>query len=90
MKLTPDQIQHSLQAHPAWHYEDGQLVRAYTFRNFKEAFSFLTTTALVSEQLDHHAEIWNVYNRVTLKLATHDAGGVTEKDFRWIALVDGA
>jgi 4a-hydroxytetrahydrobiopterin dehydratase len=89
MKLTPDQIQQSLQAHPAWRYEDGQLVRAYTFRNFKEAFAFLATAALVSEQLDHHAEIWNVYNRVTLKLSTHDAGGVTEKDFRWIALVDG-
>ena len=86
-KLSPEEIQSKLVTIPQWNFDGQQLVFEQTFKDFKEAFSFLTKVALVSERLDHHAEIWNVYNKVTLKLSTHDTGGVTVKDFTWIGFV---
>ncbi|PJZ81986.1 4a-hydroxytetrahydrobiopterin dehydratase [Leptospira meyeri] len=50
------------------------------FRNFTEAFSFITKVALVSESIDHHAEIWNVYNKLRLQLFTHETNSVTTRD----------
>jgi 4a-hydroxytetrahydrobiopterin dehydratase len=52
--------------------------RTFTFSDFNEAFGFMTRAALVAEKLDHHPEWFNVYDRVEVTLATHDAGGVTE------------
>jgi 4a-hydroxytetrahydrobiopterin dehydratase len=64
-----------------WKEEGNQLVRNYQFKDFKEAFSFLTKVALLAEQHNHHPQIHNVYNRVALKLSTHDSGNtVTQKD----------
>lgn len=57
------------------------------FRNFTEAFSFITKVALVSESIDHHAEIWNEYNKVRLKLFTHESNSLTTKDKDWITQV---
>jgi 4a-hydroxytetrahydrobiopterin dehydratase len=54
--------------------------RTFTFSDFNEAFGFMTRAALVAEKLDHHPEWFNVYDRVEVTLATHDAGGVTERD----------
>ncbi|MEZ4814274.1 MAG: 4a-hydroxytetrahydrobiopterin dehydratase, partial [Bdellovibrionota bacterium] len=58
------------------------------FTDFREAFAFLTRAALIAEKLDHHPEIWNVYNKVTLKLSTHETepkgGGLTELDLEFI------
>lgn len=64
-----------------WEHEDGKLVRRFRFGSFKEALSFLVRVGLHAEELNHHPEIWNVYDRVTLSLCTHDAGDqVTGKD----------
>lgn len=64
-----------------WKEQEDKLVRIFTFKNFTEAFGFMTKVAIVAEKMDHHPEWSNVYNKVTIKLCTHDAGSVvTEKD----------
>jgi len=64
-----------------WSEENNQLVRTFEFENFQEAFAFMTRVALIAEKMDHHPEWSNVYNKVTIRLSTHDAGGVvTGKD----------
>lgn len=62
--------------------EDGLSIgRTFTFKNFSEAFAFMTRSALAAEKLDHHPEWSNVYKTVVVKLNTHDAGGLTALDF---------
>lgn len=65
-----------------WTLEDGgrALVRTISFKDFSEAFGFLTRVALHAESQDHHPEFTNVWNRVDFRLTTHDAGGVTQRD----------
>ena len=62
--------------------------RTFTFRDVNEAFGFMTRAALVAEKLDHHPEWFNVYDKVEVTLATHDAGGVTERDIELAAAMD--
>ena len=62
--------------------------RTFTLRGFNEAFGFMTRAALVAEKLDHHPEWFNVYDKVEVTLATHDAGGVTERDIELAAAMD--
>lgn len=72
-----------------WIEEKNQLVRHFEFSDFIEAFAFLTKVAMLSEKHNHHAHISNVYNRVTLRLSTHDAGNIiTHKDRRLAADID--
>jgi len=65
-----------------WTLEEGgkALVRTLRFRDFSEAFGFLTRVALHAEKVDHHPEFTNVWNRVDFRLTSHDAGGLTERD----------
>ena len=67
-----------------WTLEDGgkALVRSFRFKDFSEAFAFLTRVALHAEKQDHHPEFTSVWNRVDFRLTSHDAGGVTERDVR--------
>ena len=65
---------------PSWETRDNALQRRFEFRTFAEAFSFMTEVAFAAERRNHHPDWSNVYNRVTIRLSTHDAGGVTEKD----------
>jgi 4a-hydroxytetrahydrobiopterin dehydratase len=58
------------------------ITKTFTFRDFNEAFGFMTRAALVAEKLDHHPEWFNVYKTVTVTLSTHDAGGLTERDVK--------
>ncbi len=58
------------------------ITRKFTFKNFNEAFGFMTRAALVAEKMDHHPEWFNVYKTVEVTLSTHDAGGVTELDVK--------
>jgi 4a-hydroxytetrahydrobiopterin dehydratase len=65
-----------------WSEVEGRdaISRTFIFADFNEAFGFMTRAALVAEKLDHHPEWFNVYDKVVVTLATHDAGGVTERD----------
>jgi 4a-hydroxytetrahydrobiopterin dehydratase len=71
-----------MHAPDGWVFEDGRkaLVRTLKFKDFNEAFAFLTRVALHAEKVDHHPEFTNVWNRVDFRLTSHDAGGVTERD----------
>ena len=62
--------------------------KTFQFKDFNAAFAFMTRTALLAEKMDHHPEWFNVYNRVEVALATHDAGGVTELDTRMAAFMN--
>ncbi len=67
---------------PEWREVDGRdaITRKFVFKDFNQAFGFMTRTALVAEKMDHHPEWFNVYRTVEVTLSTHDAGGLTEKD----------
>ncbi|TGL87710.1 4a-hydroxytetrahydrobiopterin dehydratase [Leptospira congkakensis] len=86
--LTTIEIQNLLNTYQEWKLESTEGVSFFQyekeFRNFKEAFVFLTKLAFVSESLDHHAEIWNVYNRVRLRLFTHETNSLTTRDQNFI------
>ena len=71
-----------MDAPDGWVFEDGDkvLVRTIKFKDFSEAFGFLTRVALHAERVDHHPEFTNVWNRVDFRLTSHDAGGVTDRD----------
>jgi 4a-hydroxytetrahydrobiopterin dehydratase len=73
-----------MNAPDGWEFEEGgkALVRSLKFRDFSEAFAFLTRVALNAEKADHHPEFTNVWNRVDFRLTSHDAGGVTERDVK--------
>jgi 4a-hydroxytetrahydrobiopterin dehydratase len=79
--LTRAKIQTALATLPGWAVKRDALVKTFKFGNFREAFSFMGRVSFDAEALDHHPEWTNVYNRVTIRLNTHDAGGkVTAKD----------
>jgi 4a-hydroxytetrahydrobiopterin dehydratase len=63
-----------------WTVVNGKLHRSYKFGDFVEAFGFMTRVAILSEKMDHHPELFNVYNRVVIDLTTHDAGGISHLD----------
>ena len=82
----------ALEALPLWKAADGRdaIVRTLRFRDFAQAFGFMARIALVAEKMDHHPEWSNVYNRVEILLATHDADGVTELDVTLAKAIDAA
>ncbi len=72
-----------------WTEENNKLTQTFVFRNFTEAFGFMTRVALIAEKMDHHPDWSNVYNKVTINLSTHDAGNtVTDKDRKLAASID--
>jgi 4a-hydroxytetrahydrobiopterin dehydratase len=79
-KLTEKEIEEKLTALRGWRYENGTLVRDYTFDDFQQAFAFVTRMALMAEKKDHHPDIDIRYNKVRVALVSHDAGGVTARD----------
>lgn len=72
----------------SWTYEKGVIKRDFEFGNFTEAFSFMTEVALAAEKSDHHPDWSNVYNRVSIALNTHSAGGITTLDFELASKAD--
>ena len=82
-KLAPSIVESMLSEIPAWTLTDGKISREFQFKNFREAFAFMTQMAMISEQQNHHPEWSNVYNRVAVTLVTHDVGGLSQKDFDW-------
>ena len=87
-KLSNEQIQERLQALPGWSLKADKLHRELAFPDFVRAFGFMTRVALVAERMDHHPEWSNVYGRVVIDLTTHDAGGISERDFELARQVD--
>ncbi len=81
-KLTGQDRQHALAILPDWQElsDRDAISRTFTFKDFSAAFAFMTRVAMLAEQANHHPEWFNVYNRIEVTLATHDAGGLTTKD----------
>jgi 4a-hydroxytetrahydrobiopterin dehydratase len=80
-RLTDAEISGRLDALPGWSLQAGKLHRAFAFKDFVEAWGFMSAVALVAEAMGHHPEWSNVWNRVTVDLTTHDAGGISALDF---------
>lgn len=87
-RLSDDSVEARLLQLDSWSLVDGKLHREFKFANFIEAFGFMTSSALEAEKLDHHPEWSNVYNKVVVDLTTHEAGGITELDFKLAARMD--
>ncbi len=87
-KLTAVQLRAGLAKLPEWIVADGKLHREYKFPDFTHAFGFMALSATSAERMGHHPEWFNVYNRVVVDLATHDAGGITKKDLELAALME--
>jgi 4a-hydroxytetrahydrobiopterin dehydratase len=86
--LSGDELSSVLQQLKNWSVEAGKLHREYRFPDFAHAFGFMATAAVLIEKRNHHPEWLNVYNRVTVDLTTHDAGGITQKDVELARLLD--
>ena len=91
-KLEPVAREKAIDALHGWHEVEGRdaITKTYTFLDFNEAFGFMTRAALQAEKMNHHPEWFNVYKIVTVTLSTHDAGGITEKDFALATFADDA
>jgi 4a-hydroxytetrahydrobiopterin dehydratase len=81
-KLSVDAIQVGLDELERWTLLDEKLHREFRFESFVAAFGFMASAAIEAEKMDHHPEWFNVYNKVSVDLTTHDAGGITELDFQ--------
>ena len=79
--FSPAEITQGLAALPEWQLKNGALAREFSFQDFREAMSFVNSVAAVAERAGHHPDIDIRYNRVSLALSSHDAGGITERDF---------
>jgi 4a-hydroxytetrahydrobiopterin dehydratase len=92
--LATDEVQTQLEAlnvksHPeAWHLEQDHIRKTIVFKNFVEAFGFMTQVALVAEKMNHHPEWRNVYRTVEIHLTTHDVGGLSELDLTLAQHID--
>lgn len=80
-KLTDEQIKERLDALPQWSEAGGVIQRTYLFKDFIHAMKFVNQVADLAERRQHHPDILIRYRKVTLSLSTHDAGGITQKDF---------
>ena len=80
MKLSETEITEELKKLEGWNIIDNKLHKEFQFDNFNQAFGFMTRAAMEIEKMNHHPEWFNVYNRITVELTTHDAGGITNND----------
>ncbi len=80
-KINATQIQSALATVPEWRRNDAVISRTFQFKNFSAAMKFVNAVAGLAEQVQHHPDLDIRWNKVTLALTTHDAGGLTEKDF---------
>ena len=87
-RLTDTEINTALASLPGWTRVGDGIERQYKFADFVAAFGFMTRVALMAEKADHHPEWSNVYNRVEVRLTTHDAGGITAKDVALATAMD--
>lgn len=81
-KLSADQISDKLKALPGWEYKDNAISKMFRFKEYLHGIEFVQKVAEIAEANDHHPDILINYTRVTFSCSTHDAGGVTDKDFK--------
>ncbi|WP_459209896.1 4a-hydroxytetrahydrobiopterin dehydratase [Aquimarina rhabdastrellae] len=87
-KLNEIEIAQQLQTLDEWEYNDNAIHTTIEFKDFKDTFSVMTRIAFEAELQGHHPDWSNVYNKLQISLQTHDAGGVTEKDFKLARTID--
>ena len=89
-KATDAEITTSLAALPGWTKAGARsaITRSFKWEDFNEAWGFMTRVALIAEQMNHHPEWTNVWNKVDITLSTHDAGGLSDLDFKLAAAID--
>lgn len=80
MKLSITDIDEELKSLPGWSVVNEKLHKEFQFDSFNQAFGFMTRAAMEIEKMNHHPEWFNVYNKITIELTTHDAGGITKND----------
>ena len=88
-RLSENDIQQGLASLEGWQLEDDKLYRHLVFDDFNQAFGFMTRVALLAEAANHHPEWFNVWNRVEIWLTTHDAGGLSSRDFDLAEQING-
>ena len=88
-RLHSDQLKAAVDRLPDWSVQGDTIVRQFVFDSFVEAFGFMSSVAMLAERANHHPDWSNVYNRVDIALTTHDAGGLTERDFALAGEIDG-
>ncbi|MGB8705169.1 MAG: 4a-hydroxytetrahydrobiopterin dehydratase [Gillisia sp.] len=87
-KLSEQEIHQKLESLEGWTYSENAIHTSLEFENFKEAFSLMTRIAFEAELQQHHPEWTNVYNQLEISLSTHDADGVTQKDFQMAETIE--
>ncbi|NMJ87739.1 MAG: 4a-hydroxytetrahydrobiopterin dehydratase [Thaumarchaeota archaeon] len=87
-KLSEDQIKKELMNLNGWTITNGKLNRTFEFKDFNEAFGFMTRVAMEVEKLNHHPEWFNVYNKVKIELVTHDVNGISNYDFKLANIIN--
>lgn len=87
-KASDREIQEQLQQLTQWQLDDGKLFRELKFKNFVQAFGFMSQVALLAEKDNHHPEWFNVYNKVQIWLTTHEANGLSSRDFKLARAID--
>jgi 4a-hydroxytetrahydrobiopterin dehydratase len=87
-KLSGDELEELVRGMNGWELKEGKLQKSFRFSDFIEAFGFMTRIALEAEKINHHPDWSNVYNNVTIKLSTHDAGGITDYDVKLANIID--
>jgi 4a-hydroxytetrahydrobiopterin dehydratase len=80
MRLSQLDIDEKLESLPGWSVVNEKLHKEFQFDNFNQAFGFMTRAAMEIEKMNHHPEWFNAYNKITIELTTHDAGGITKND----------
>lgn len=80
-RLTDNEIDYNLTTLKGWSLDDNRIVKSFVFKDFKVAIGAMVKIGEVAEELSHHPDWYNSYNKLNIKLSTHDAGGLTMKDF---------
>ena len=80
MRLSQEEIDEQLKSLPGWSVVNEKLHKEFLFDSFNQAFGFMTRAAMEIEKMNHHPEWFNIYNKITIELTTHDAGGITGND----------
>lgn len=87
-KLTQEEIETRMASLNGWTIAGNAIEKEFVFKDFVEAFSFMTQIALIAERVNHHPDWSNGYNKLHIKLSSHDAGGLTHRDFKLAAEID--